>query len=257
MPGTNKPRARGLAPAPSLSEGCAVSGTASTLELDAHLGEMMRRLVRAAAPAEAWQVIVHAGLQVVPGADLSVLVGAGSSPAQVLAARGLDTEGWQGERMAVSAAVLDPVIRSGMHLVLPGVRLMVGRSVRVVSVLAVPVRLARDNPDVGALLVGRLRDRRAFTSTEIAPLEQVSRRTELAFDIATECLQHCDERMHQERADLALQAQRHIVAPLFAASMDLANLSGVTSPVVRPRLLDVVATIDAVTGWLRGQIQGR
>ena len=257
MPGTNEERARGFARTPSLSEDCAGSGTARTLELDDCLGDMMRRLVRATAPAEAWQAIVHAALQAVSDADLSVLIGARRSAPRVLAAHGLDTEGWQGEQLTVSAAVLDPVIRSGSRLVLPGVRLAVGGRARVVSTLAVPVRLARDNRDIGALLVGRRGDRHAFTPMEIAPLAQLSRRAELAFDIATECLAHCDDRIHHERADLALQAQRHVVAPLFAASMELANLAGATDPVVRSRLIHAVDTIDAVTGWLRGQIQGR
>ncbi|HET8560646.1 MAG TPA: hypothetical protein VFL69_09030 [Marmoricola sp.] len=249
MAGVSEQHDVGYGPAPTLS------GTARAMELDGLLGDVMRRLVQARS-GDGWPVVVRAGLQVVSDADLSVLVAPRSGQPRVLAAQGLDTESWQGEEVSLSAAVLDPVIRAGMNLVLPGVRLVVGSSARIVSTLAVPVRLDRDTSDVGALLVGRLRDRRGFTSMEMAPLAQLSRRVELAFEIAAECLQRCDDRLHQDRADLALQAQRNVVAPLFTASMELANLAGAADPLLRDRLLDAVGAIDGVTGWLRNQIHG-
>ncbi|HET8605173.1 MAG TPA: hypothetical protein VFM09_14685 [Marmoricola sp.] len=241
-PGTSsKPTA--LAP-----PGMRSAGLTQSVEADARLGEMMRSLVQQR-PRDGLPHVAATALEVVPDADLAVLLGGDGGADPVLAAAGNGTESWVGEPLSLSAAVVDPVLRAGMNLVIPGLRLSVGGTSYVVSALVVPVPI--DHGQTGILLVGRLRDRQSFTSLEMAPLTQLARRVELSFEILGACLQHCEERLHAERERVAARAQEHIVAPLFAASLELAGLAGVADPALEGRLLDAVTAIDEVVTWLR------
>lgn len=234
----------GLAPL-----GVAPTITAAHLvDVDVLLGDMMRTLVLEH-PRDGWPIVVRTALEVVPDADLAVLVGGDAMAVPVLAAAGDGTAPWVREPLTLSAAVLDPVLRGGMNLVIPGLRLDVAGTVRVVSALVVPVPVERGQ--TGVLLVGRMRDRRSFTSLEMAPLAQLARRVELSFQVLDACLARCEDRVHAERERIAAHAQEHIVAPLFAASLELAGLAGVADPALEGRLLDAVAAIDDVVSWLR------
>jgi hypothetical protein len=227
-------------------------GAWQAAEVENRLNELMRTLL-GTQQRHWWAAVARAAVDVVSDADLALVVAVeGPLGPRVVAAAGDGTETWPGSELALSAAVIEPVVQAGMNLVVPGVRLSAAGTSAVVSTLAAPLPIGEERR--GALLVGRRRDRRGFTSLEMAPLGQLVRRVQLSLQLNEDWERRCQHRLKAERVRISTQAHEHIIAPLFAASMDMANLAGAADPVLRERLVEAVTAVDEVVGWLRGRL---
>ena len=221
-------------------------------ETEGRLNDLMRTLL-GTQQRHWWPIVAQAAVDVVQDADVALVVTAnGPVSPRVVAAAGDGTDEWPGAELELSAAVIDPVVHAGMNLVVPGVRISVAGTSVVVSTLAAPLPVAEERR--GALIVGRRRDRRVFTSMEMAPLGQLVRRVQLSLQLSEDCERRYGQRLKAERMRIATQAQEHVVAPLFSASMSLANAAGAADPVLHDRLVEAVTVVDDVVGWLRGRL---
>ncbi|HEY6932236.1 MAG TPA: hypothetical protein VI452_02455, partial [Marmoricola sp.] len=88
--------------------------------------------------AQDWPaLIVNAAREIVPGAGMALVVHDSHEGPRVEAAAGPALETWIGAELEGSSAVLDPVLRAGMKIVLPLVRLRAAGTSLVVSAAGV------------------------------------------------------------------------------------------------------------------------
>lgn len=193
-------------------------------------------------------LVAQAVLEIVPDAGFALVLSTEPLvPPRVLAAAGEGVGAWPGVDLEMPRAVLDRV-RAGGRLLAPRLRLSAAGGSLVAGSLVLPLPCPRARER--ALVVGRL-EGRSFSLEEMATLGQLIRRVQLS----VEWHRRSEALVRSERLRIATQAQEHAVAPLFSASMELANLAGAaTNPLLRRRLVGTVSTLDEVIAWLRGRL---
>jgi hypothetical protein len=210
------------------------------------LDELMALLFRSR--LQDWPaLVVAAALDVVPGAAMALVVRDTHEGPRVEAAAGPGMEAWVGAELEGSSAVLDPVLRAGMKIVLPLVRLRAAGTSMAVSAAGLSIRL----PDRhrAALLVARSRSRWAVGSLDTATLGRLAARVQVCSQCTEELHRRTDRRMQDERFRVAAQAEEHVVTPLTELVGDLSALIA-RSPSLRAYLQPPTNSIDGVVDWL-------
>lgn len=198
--------------------------------------------------AQDWPaLIVDAAREIVPGAGMALVVHDSHEGPRVEAAAGPALETWIGAELEGSSAVLDPVLRAGMKIVLPLVRLRAAGTSLVVSAAGVSIRLPEHRS--AALLVARPRTRWTVGSLDTAALGRLAARVLVCSQCADSLHRRTERRMQGERFRVAAQAEEHVVSPLTELVGDLSALMA-GSPALRAYLQPATNSIDGVVDWL-------
>lgn len=202
-------------------------------------------------PRDWGPLVALAAVDLVPGADLAlVLATEGPLAPRVVAAAGERAETWTGSQLELTGEVLDQLRAEECGVVVPSLRLSSAGTSVLVSALVAP--LACRAHGGGALLVGRLPEGGTFTEADMAALGGLIRQVELSVGWQ----RRCEHQLRAEQLRIAAQVQEHVVGPLFAMTLELANVAAAApNAVLRSRLVDAVSGVDDVMAWLRARLR--
>ncbi|WP_090591879.1 GAF domain-containing sensor histidine kinase [Auraticoccus monumenti] len=183
----------------------------------------------------------HLCVQVASGLRQDELLGHRYPRAGSLAQQAMDTgQGLVVHRIGPEASDQEPWVH--LTAVLP-----------VVTAMVFPLR--SEHQAQGAIVVGRLEGRPAFSRDSLQMAETFANQAALALEVAA--ARQSRERLHvlDERDRIARDLHDHVIQRVFAAGLTLQSLAAQeTDPVLRPRLGELVEQMDDIIGQIRDTI---